>query len=306
MSLMRFNEIIFVLIGLLLAGCGGDSVSDESQRLARVGSEVLTLEEARENIPAFIYQQDSVNAIRQYREDWIRQQLMLQEAYRLQIRQNKETLKRLQRLQNEVLTEALKDEVLARFEETLNVTDEEVQNYYQANKEQFILDEKFVRFRHLEADDVESARAAKRELLRGIPWEEVAQKYSVEPDLALRNSEQFWPVSLAMRDMEILNRYLNVIGQMEISPIRRIGSNYHFVQLIETRAKGEHPDLEWLMSQIKDWLRMEKRRRYYNSYVKNLYLKAESNNEIESYNVLESSEPELTENPDSAEIDKND
>jgi hypothetical protein len=58
------------------------------------------------------------------------------------------------------------------------------------------------------------------------------------------------------------------------------------VQLIDERAKGEHPDLNWLIEQIKDWMLLNKRSRHFKSYVQNLYLKAESNNEVETFNVL--------------------
>jgi len=55
---------------------------------------------------------------------------------------------------------------------------------------------------------------------------------------------------------------------------------------MDSRAKGDQPDLNWLISQIKNWMLLNKRRRNFSSYMKNLYLKAKSNNEIETYNVL--------------------
>jgi hypothetical protein len=259
---------------------------DETKRLARVGNDYLTLEEARNRIPAFILQQDSIDALNSFRERWIQNRLMLQEAERLQLRQDKQIRQKLQNAQQEVLTQALKDVVISEYEEELVVSDEEARNYYQAHKDQFVLNERFVQFRHLIAKDIESARAAKRELMQAVPWPEVARKYSINAEAKITESEQFWPISMAASDISIMNRYLKIIGQSEISPIQRVNGNYHFVQLLESRAKGEHPDLDWLMEQIKDWLLLDKRRRHFSSYVKNLYLKAQSNNEVETYNVL--------------------
>ena len=65
------------------------------------------------------------------------------------------------------------------------------------------------------------------------------------------------------------------------------GSTAAGVQLLDERAKGDHPDLEWLIDQIKEWLILEKRRRVFNTYVKNLYLQAQANNEIETFDVLQ-------------------
>ncbi|NGP76416.1 hypothetical protein G3570_07220 [Balneolaceae bacterium YR4-1] len=282
------NLFIVVLLAIFLfSACTSPQDGEEIKRLARVGNEYLTLEHARTQIPDFMLQQDSIGALQTYRERWIENRLMLQEAERLQLRQDDEVQAKIQHAQQEVLTQALKDAVISDYEEELVVTDEEARNYYQAHKDQFVLNERFVQFRHLIAEDIESARAAKRELMQAVPWPEVARKYSINAEAKITESEQFWPISMAASDIEIMNRYLNIIGQSEISPIQRVNGNYHFVQLMESRAEGEHPDLDWLMEQIKDWLLLDKRRRHFSSYVKNLYLKAQSNNEVDTFNVLQ-------------------
>jgi hypothetical protein len=122
--------------------------------------------------------------------------------------------------------------------------------------------------------------------LRGNSWEEVARQYSLQSEMVIKNASRFYPESSALKEYDTLNRYLRLIGVSEISLIENINGNYHFVQLIENKAVGEHPDLEWLLEQIKDWLILEKKRIAYNTYVKNLYLAAEANNEIHTYNVL--------------------
>lgn len=274
-------------LSVLLYGCNGLNGEDQTGRLARVGNEFLTVEKARKEIPGFLLREDSVGVLKNYVEDWIQREIILQEAERLQLRQNNEVQTKLERARKEILSEALKDYVMADFDKELVVTDEEARSYYQINKDKFILNERYVRYRHVETPDLEAARAAKRDLMMGVPWPEVARNYSLSPETKIEKSEHFWPASIAAAEFDVLNRYLNgVIGRTEISPIRRIGRNYHFVQLIDTKAEGEHPDLHWLIEQIKDWLIIEKRRRHYSSYIKNLYLKARSNNEIESYNVL--------------------
>jgi hypothetical protein len=78
-----------------------------------------------------------------------------------------------------------------------------------------------------------------------------------------------------------MNRYLQRIGLSEISVIEKVGNEYHFVQLLEEKPKGEHPDLELLLSEIQQWLLLEKKRTSFKSYQQNLYLQAEANNEIE-------------------------
>lgn len=285
-TFFKYISLFLLLPGLFLAGCQRTSDYSDGTELARVGNNILTVQDAADQIPDFMLKQDSISSLKQFREDWIRRQVILQETRRLALNSNPDVRKRLQRLQEEVLIQALKDYVMAEYEKDLEITDEEARNYYQAHKDQLVLSERYVRFRHLVTPSLESARGAKRDLMRGIEWPVVAREYSTNPEARIRESEKFWPISMAAQNVDIMNQMLQRIGITEISPIHLVNGNYHFVQLMETRAEGDHPDLEWLMGQIKEWLRLEKRRRHFNSYVKNLYLNAQSNNEIETYNVL--------------------
>ena len=253
--------------------------------LAKVGSTVLLKSEARANIPDLVFQNDSLSAFASYNEDWIEQQIILQEAYRLRVHRQSEVLDRLEQIRNDYIAKATQEYILAELGSEITVTEEEARTYYQENKESFVLEERYIRFRHLRARNLQDAQDARQDLLRGITWEIVLENFSINPDNALRESERFWPESIAASDFEILNRYLQLIGQSEISVIEQIGDEYHFVQLLEERAAGDHPDLEWLIDQIKDWLILEKKRIAFNTYVKNLYLQAQANNEIEIFDV---------------------
>lgn len=284
----RHIVLILLLFPLLvgLNGCVSQPDQPGDKILAKVGNSSLTIEQARKQIPEFIYKEDSVSALQKYKRDWIRRQLMVQEARRLKLDQKPEIRQKVERMKQDLYAQALHDFVNSRFDQKLNITREEAQNYYEANKDQFVLNEKYIRFRHMVAPDLASAQHAKSDLMRGYSWEAVVDKYAVNKESSLENSKQFWPISMALNDIPIMHRYLKVIGITEISPIQKASGHYHFVQLMEERGKGSHPDLDWLLGQIEDWLRLEKRRRHFSNYVKNLYLKAEANNEIQTNNVF--------------------
>ncbi len=279
---------LLIIIGTVfsLVSCQQTSQQDVEDALARVGNEYLTVDQAVDDIPDAVLSEDSVEALTQYRDNWIRQQLLLQEAQRLGLEQKPAIQQKIERAREEILRQALKDYVLTSNESDLQITDEKARTYYQANKEQFVLEEDFVKFRHMRTSTIKEARNARQDLLDGVPWPEVARTYAINPSTVISESDQYWPISMAAQDIDIMNRYLKVIGQNEISPIQRVNGIYHFVQLIETRSEGDHPNLEWLIEQIKDWMTLNNRQRNFSSFVKNLYLKAESNNEVETFNVL--------------------
>ncbi|MGM0545122.1 MAG: peptidyl-prolyl cis-trans isomerase [Bacteroidota bacterium] len=285
----QFRNIVFVGFGILLTiSCQQVSQKATDDALARVGSEYLTVSQAAADIPNYVLQEDSVQAMERYRDNWIREQLLLQEAERLGLAEESEIQQKIEKARQEILRQALKDYIIASQQDSEQISDDEARTYYQANKEQFVLDEDFVKFRHMRTETIEEARSARQDLLDGIPWPDIAREYAIDPSAVINESEQYWPISMAAQGIDAMNRYLSVIGQNEISPIQRIDGAYHFVQLTDTRAKGNHPNLEWLVEEIKEWMVINNRRRNFSSFVKNLYLKAESNNEVETFNVLPS------------------
>lgn len=282
---MKFQYIFLLVMPLLFTACKKDH-GKAPVILAEVGPEILTKEEAKSEIPVNVFEADSASAYLKYRDEWIRRQVILQEANRLNFTNRKGVQEKLQRVREEYILQAVQDYIITEFEDDLEVSEQEARNYYQQNKDKFTLDERYVRYRHLIAESNQAAENAKRDLMRGIPWETVAQEYSKYADLKIRESERFWPISISGGDISMLNRYLKVIGPSEISPTYRSGNEYHFVQLLDERPQGDHPDLDWLIGQIKEWLTLEKRKRAFNTYVKNLYLQGQANNEIKIYNVI--------------------
>lgn len=283
-KLKILSTIIVVSVACLIA-CEKSADSLRENSIAKVGNNELTIDKVFEEIPDYILKQDTLAAIEEYRDSWVENKTIEREAFQNRVHLSPDYKKRLERIQNQLLTDMYKEFLLSEFQDELSVSMEEAQNYYQANKERFVLDEKYVRFRHLTTRTRTEADNARRELLNGKEWDDVVKTYSIEPGKQLQNSDKFFPISMALADIQILNRYLQAIGRTEISPIANRGGYFHFVQLMEEKAAGAHPDLDWLIDQIQDWLFLEKSRRLINTHIRNLYLQAEANNEIELSNV---------------------
>ncbi|WP_234572151.1 peptidyl-prolyl cis-trans isomerase [Rhodohalobacter sp. 614A] len=284
---MKNTSLLFIslLISMIAAGCTSRTQSTSNSVIASVDGTHLYLEDAMNEIPEFVFEEDSAGAIQTYAEQWIRKQVSLQHAERVGVSQTEQFREKMDRFYDQVLEAQLKEYILQENEEELAVTLEEAQNYYQANKDRFMLDETYMQFRHLTTRTRTEADNANREIANGVPWEDVVREYSVDPDLQLRQSSMYWPESLAAADIPALNEYLSIMGITERSPIHFYEGQYHFVQLMDIKSEGEYPELEWLIPQIQEWLTLEKSRRITNAYIRNLYLQAEANNEIELADV---------------------
>ena len=266
---------------LFIQGCISDIDKDEFAVLAEVDNQSITITEALDQIPEIALRTDTLQAIISFKQNWINSRVLENEARRLKLQNNEAFIKRLNRLEQQLLEEMLMEHVLAEHEDELAVSRDEAQNYFQLHKDKFELEEKYVRYRHLTTNTRAGIDNARRDLMGGVSWEDVVNRYSVNPELQLRESEQFWPYSMATADIPLLNRYLGIIGLSEISPVHSFNGQYHFVQLREVRNEGDHPDFEWLIPQIREWLKLEKSQRITNAFKRNLTLQAESNNDIQ-------------------------
>lgn len=275
------NTIITAtVLWIALYGCTRENRGiHDKDVVAKVGNATLTIGDIQQILPADILQDDSMHAITHFRDNWITNQLLVQEAERTGIASNPTVLQKLHRMKNEVLAQAMRDYVMEKAD-SIKISQQEAQDYFEAHKSQFTLKERYVRFRHIVTNDLDSCRMAKEALLHGVPWPEVVSRYSLDKKKVLRDAKEFYPISLAAHDLPPMNQYLHIIGNTEISPIRLIDGRYHFVQLMAQKPKGDHPDITWVLNQIQNWLRLEKEHKILSSFEQNLYLKAQANNEL--------------------------
>tara|TARA_R100001143_G_scaffold63515_2_gene71264 strand:- start:60296 stop:61150 length:855 start_codon:yes stop_codon:yes gene_type:complete len=268
-----------------LTECSPERNNLDNTIIASVSDKNLTIGEAMNNIPEFLLQEDSVRAIQTFANQWVQSQVSIEHAKRLGIQNLEQYRNKLSRFQDQLLVSMLKEQILETNADQIEVTRDEALSYYQTYREQFTFDERFVRFRLISTRTRTEAENANRELISGVEWETILQNYSVNPDLQLRQSTQYWPISMAATDIPPINENLNTLGLNERSPIHFHNNRYHLIQLIDEKTEGEYPELDWLIPQISEWLNLEKSRRITNGYLRNLYLQAESNNEIELLNV---------------------
>lgn len=279
---------IYILPALLfLSACSQNKYgAGNSVRLARAGNAYLTLEEALETIPAYMMREDSIQAIQTFTKEWVEQKLLLQKAQKSHLADKENIQRKLQNARERVLKNALRQLLLSEFDAKTTVSDAEALRYYRNNREQFILQERYVQFRHVSTANYKYARAARSELLSGKQWPEVANLFSKDAEQRIKQSQKYWPQSMVLNDLPVLKQYIADLDSGQISPVRQLKGKYHFVQLTGSRAAGKAAKPAWIMDQLKEWIMLEKKRQFFKSYVKNLYLKAKKDNDIEFYDVL--------------------
>jgi hypothetical protein len=280
-----FKNLGWFLLLLLMMACSKRHPVQNQKILARVGHSYLTLDKAKAQIPDYVYHYDSLKALKRYRTQWVNRQLALRKARDLHLANQKSVQKQLIQAKQEVLLGALKRLILSKHKKQTQVTDSEAVSYFKRHQKQFILDERYVKFRQVNTHDLSTAMKARAELKDDSSWVKVAHKYSLQADAMVKKSEKYWPVSSVFHNLPSMKHYAGRLDSGQVSPIKRSNGIYHFIQLTGVLSKGEKGNAKWFIDQLKEWHELEKQQNYYVTYLKKLYFKAKEKDNIELFDL---------------------
>lgn len=278
---MKRRLIITALI-LSFFGCSQSTDQLASEPLAKVGDRTLYFDDLKQSVPDYMFKTDSIAVVRNYMEQWIRSQVLLDEATRLGLDANPVIKNRIEKAIKDIMIAELRNQIQLNSVSD-SISAEEVARFYTSNREMFVLNERHVKARHLFSLDNVTITTARTELASGVPWDEIVSKYAIDPEYSMQTDKQLVAVSQAFSGYPTLKSYLGVIGLNEVSPITQESGYYHFIQIVEDRPEGDHPELPYVFDRIQEWLRLDRSRRAFKTYEQNLLVQAEANGEIVIY-----------------------
>ncbi len=277
---MNRSNFLFLFSALLLS-CSPDQSQSDPNVYAKVGQVILTEEMVISKIPPGVFSsEDSLRMKEIIQSDWIREQLLYRHASDLNIHQLSSYRNELKRIERELTLVNLTDEILKKNSVLFEVSKEEASEFIQRNRDPLTLDEAYVKIRPFTSASRRDAETVRNALLKGEDWTLLVSQYSMLTDEQLEIQLLYIPISSAFIEVPSLNRLIPNLGINEVSEIVEYNGGFHFVQLLEVKPIGETADLDWTLSQVQYWLKEEKKRKYLNSYIRNLYLQSESRNEL--------------------------
>lgn len=148
----RLLKISFLIALLAMASCrelpdyllGSDVV-------ARVGRQLLTTEDIAEVLPMGVQGEDSVSYVKNYIDKWLVRQIKIQEANELFPESEHDIEKLVEEYRGSLLTSRV-DQYYVEQQMSSDVSDEQVAEYYNSHKADFILDRTLVKGRVLRYD----------------------------------------------------------------------------------------------------------------------------------------------------------
>ncbi|MEZ4701343.1 MAG: peptidyl-prolyl cis-trans isomerase [Rhodothermales bacterium] len=282
----RFPGWSFLFTLLLLfvsAGCKKEEVVPDFA--VRVGSNYLSVDELNASLKTLVTGLDSVEARKQIIEQWVTRELIAQEAIRKGLQNDEEVLRLVAENERSVLVSAL----LSRFylEEDNEPSESDIEAYYAQHAEQFLLKEDYLRVRYLTtATESEANRA--RDRLRDATaagtadslWNSIAREFAQDFDGSTRLNLNFFPQS-RLFPTAVLREWTQRLNDGQIAPVLNEGGRYHVLQVVERRAAGTTPRMEWIEDDLKERLIIDARKQMVARQVQRLRNEALAREDLE-------------------------
>ena len=140
------RALFFLLI--FTCSCNTFFKKQNERVLAKVHDEYLYESDLVGLVPAGTVPKDSIAISKGFVDNWIRQQLLLQQARKNLTNSQLDFTKQLENYNNSLIIYEYENELLRQKLDTL-ITEEELQNYYDLNQQNFLLKENIVQFQYV-------------------------------------------------------------------------------------------------------------------------------------------------------------
>ncbi len=267
--------LALVLMGLLVAGCGSDTMDDDY--VARVHDEVLTRSDLSSMMQTAGTHADSTEVASQVINQWITNELLYQEAQRRGLNQSDEVQRLLQENERTLLINALVTEFYE--EEADGPSEEDIRAYYDRYTEQLRLRQPYVRIQFLQVADGETADSAATvfadEDFDEEAWVALVQTHAVTPDESISLADNYLPQTQVFPNRSALR---NLIPEMSPGQVQTVdtGTANYVIHLVDRAESGTIPELQWVEDEITRRLQIEDRKQLFARKVQRLRVEAES------------------------------
>ncbi|MDT0644693.1 peptidyl-prolyl cis-trans isomerase [Zunongwangia sp. F363] len=287
MSLKNFYAVIFIFIALCIVGCDYFKPAKERKAVVRVNDSYLYEEDIMALIEEDTSPEDSAVIVSNYINRWATQQLLIDRAeLNLPQKQQEEFNDLVENYRNEIYTNAYTDAVVSKKLDT-TVNPDEVEAYYEQNKENFRLNEDLVKLRYINLDKENTNFDEIKEAIRRFNEEDKEEleslalqfkNYSMNDSVWVRTKAVYDKIGpLSADDRSRLLKKSNYL-QLEDS------LNVYLVYVKDVLERNEQAPLEYAAATIEQILLNKQKLELVKELEKDITKDAIKNNEFEIYN----------------------
>lgn len=270
----RCNLLVFAILIILDCGSSGNN-NEQNNVVVSVGKGALTLEQLNKAIPESFQSKISQEQINNFIQQWIEMELVYREALRLGMDKDKNLLVELENSKREILVRNYLEQYLSPSEE---VTETEALEYYNENKDSYLLNNDEIRALHILVATAEVANDAYRRIRNGEDFETVAREVSID------YTENGRIVLDYFSKQDIVPEIASSVFNCKVGSFTRpLQSQFghHIFKVIDLKQKGSYRDFEDVKEEIYARLKSMKRNEKYKELIIELRNKTDIKRNIE-------------------------
>ena len=288
---MRY--ILFIVL-ISTFSCTLLDKENEESVIARVENKNLLLSDIDGVVPVGIPSEDSLLIINNYIQNWIKENLILQKA-ELNLQENqKDVKKQLEDYRNSLIIYAYEKELIRQKLDT-NITEGEIAQFYEKNKQNFELRDDIVKVRYLKVAKNAPQLKKIRKVYKSTKSEDViklneyahqfSEKFFLNDSLWIMFDELIKEVPLKIADRK---GFFKNVNHVEVED----SLSYYFVYVNDYRLKYDVAPLRFEKSNIKNIIINKRKLDLLNKVKSELYQEALLNKDIEIYDIKENDKDE--------------
>lgn len=242
--LIRVAAVTLCLVAV--AGCKpkGTEIGKKEQKgqvVAEVNGVAITTEDFRkelELLPPYLKQMaETADGRKEMLDSMVVRELVLQDAQKQGVDKSPEVAARMEDMKKRVVVEAY---LKKKVEEGANITDADLQKFYDQNKDKFKTGDQ-VKASHILVKTEKEAQDVLAQLKGGAKFEDLAKKYSVDP-AGQKGGDLGWFGKDAM--IPEFEKVVFAMKEGDISGVVKTKFGFHVIKLTGKRSAGVLPFAE--------------------------------------------------------------
>ncbi|WP_167611802.1 hypothetical protein [Maribellus sediminis] len=279
-TLLKYS--LFIAVVLTGAAC---SESVQEKPVAQVGSHYLYPSDISRIMPANTNTEDSAILANDYINKWIKQELMIQKANENLSEDQKDLTHELEEYRNSLIIYRYKNELVKQRMDTV-VTTEQIEDFYNANKQTFLLDRSIVKAVFIKIP----SELANPEQLKEMVKDDSEEGQSELRDYCMQYAKNFEIALDSWIDFAVLNRNLPENISDPVSFLTRNNlkemddSNYYYlVSIHDYMLTNDLAPLEFVENNIKNLILNQRKIKFLRELENNIYTEGERQKKFKIY-----------------------
>jgi hypothetical protein len=282
---LKSNKLSFLLILFLLNACDSPRFDTKDRVVARVYGVYLRQSELAGITPSDAGPSDSIAIVNNYINNWIRNQLLLQQADKNLTAEQKDFSRQLRDYRNSLIIFKYESEYIRQNLDSL-ISLNEVTAYFENNQENFRLKEDIVRFIYVKLkEDSPALEPLKKLFMSGFEDNQDSITY-----YAMHHSDDY---AFIQNEWTAFNRLLSIVP-VQVDDIRSFLENesllvhqsepfQHLIYFTDHKSKDSLSPLEYVKDDIELILLNRRKRMLIKDMHREIYDQAMQNNDFEFF-----------------------